>query len=145
MVENCVPTSTTDLLKSCPSSKNGAESWIHAVTNELTGVKSREPSSSVALAAASMRSSHLFPNKRLGLLRSPRRAFLSPLLRFERSFDLLRSCFAILACWLRLVFLGLLVCPPRDIEELRCNGGNVLFRSGEVGRARLLGSRLGCS
>ena len=63
----------------------------------LTGVRSLEPSSSVALVAASIKSSHRFPYS-AAALGSAENAFLSPLCLLLRSFDFRRSCFAIRAC-----------------------------------------------
>lgn len=58
----------------------------------LTGVRSREPSSSVALAAASIRSSHRLPYK-AAALGSPVKDLRSPLSLLS-SFDRFRSCLA---------------------------------------------------
>ena len=100
----------------------------------LTGVRSREPSSSVALAAASIKSSHRFPYN-AAALGSDEKALRSPLSLFETSFDFFRSCFGNRACWVRLLFLGLLYC----LDKLRCKGGRVEGLSGGD-LARLLGN-----
>lgn len=111
------------------------------VENGLTGVRSLDPSSSVALVAASIRSSQRFPNI-AAALGSAETAFLSPpLLRFANSLLLLRSCLARRACCVKLLFRGLLWLL--DIE--RCSGGRVVGLRSDGGgeRAMELGSKPG--
>jgi hypothetical protein len=64
----------------------------------LTGVRSRL-SSSVAEAAASIRSSHRLPNSAAAVCGSAEYAFRSWLIRRLFSFDLVRSCFGLRAFW----------------------------------------------
>jgi hypothetical protein len=105
---------------------------------ELTGVRSRDPSSSVALVAASSKSSHRLPynDAAVGSIENLLR---SKLLRLAMSLLRLLSCFAILAC-VKLLFRGRVCCR----EWLLCNGATAACLSvGE--RGSMLGSNPGCS
>lgn len=102
-----------------------------------TGVRSLDPSSSVALVAASMRSSQRLPYN-AAALGSTEKALRSPLLRLANSLLRFRSCLARRACWLRLLFRGLFCCRCED-EKLRCNDGAVTGLPGDL--CKLLGNK----
>ena len=79
------------------------------VHSTLTGVRSRDPSSSVALVAASIRSSHRLPYSAAGV-GSLENALRSPLFRLALSLLRFRSCLAMRACCVKLLVRGRACC-----------------------------------